>query len=138
MLEYGWRRMFRNIPGFLICLNKTKYGSISLEYARIYLKYDVKDAIKLLYKLDNIYKERSIQNSIKHPRWNFCENVWYGIMNIPCSLNMLCDRNMPGFWIWQGYTRFWICVSLLLNNVNNAWTCLNMPETEPEITVRAK
>ena len=34
-------------------------------------------------------------------------------MNIPWSLNMLCDRNMPGFWICQGYTSFWIPIYYL-------------------------
>ena len=28
-----------------------------------------------------------------------------------------------------------MCVSMLLNN---AWICLNMPETEPKITAQAK
>ena len=41
---------------------------------------------------------------------------------------------MPGFWIRQGYTRFWICVGMLLDN---AWIYLNMPETEPKTTVQA-
>ena len=48
---------------------------------------------------------------------------------------MLSNKNISGFWIYQGYTRFWICVSMLLNN---ARICLNMPETEPKITVQAK
>ena len=59
----------------------------------------------------------------------------YGIMYIPWTLKMPCDKNMPGFWICQGYTRFWTCVSMLLNN---ARICLNMSETESKITVQAK
>ena len=46
--KYVWSRMFLNMPDFLICLNKTKYGSISREYTWIYLKYNVKDTVKLL------------------------------------------------------------------------------------------
>ena len=61
-------------------------------------------------------------------------NVYYGIINIAWSLNMLCDRNMQGFWIWQGYIRFRICVSMLLNN---ALICLTMHEAEPKITVQS-
>ena len=32
--------MFLDMPGSLICLEKTKYGWISLEYAWVCLKYD--------------------------------------------------------------------------------------------------
>ena len=53
-------------------------------------------------------------------------------LNIPWSLNMVCDKNTPGFWIWVGHTKFWICESMLLNN---AWICLNISETEPKITI---
>ena len=48
MPEYGWSRMFLNMAGLLICLNKTKYDWISLEYAWICLKYNLKDTVKLL------------------------------------------------------------------------------------------
>ena len=48
---------------------------------------------------------------------------------------MLCDRNMPGFWICEGSTRFWVYVSMLLND---ARMCLIMTEIEPKITVPAK
>ena len=60
------------------------------EYARICLKYNVKDTVKLLQKLVSIYKRetRHIRNCIKRPG--------YDIKNIPWRLNMLCDRNMPG------------------------------------------
>ena len=37
-----------NMPELLICVNKTKYGWISLEHAWICLKYNVKDTVKLL------------------------------------------------------------------------------------------
>ena len=50
-------------------------------------------------------------------------------------LNMVCDRNMLVFQICQGYTRFLICVSMLLSN---ARIYLNMSEAEPKITVQAK
>ena len=79
-------------------------------------------------------------------------------MNIPWNLNMLWDMNMSGFLICYGYTRLWICMSMLLNN---AQICLNIPEqgiisthiiyvynynsyiipwpeTEPKMTVHAK
>ena len=49
--------MFLNMPGILIYLKyglKTKYGLISLEYACIYLKHNIKDTIKK--SLDTIYK----------------------------------------------------------------------------------
>ena len=46
MPEYLWSRMFLNILGFLICLNKNKDGWINLEHARICLKYNVKDTVK--------------------------------------------------------------------------------------------
>ena len=39
-------------------LSKTKYGWISLEYAWICLKYNLKDTVKLLQKLDSIYKRQ--------------------------------------------------------------------------------
>ena len=44
MLEYVWSRMFLTSIGFLksICVNKSKYGWISLEYAWICLKYNVR------------------------------------------------------------------------------------------------
>ena len=32
-----------------------------------------------------------------HPKMNFCENVSYGIMNIPYNLNKNFDRNIPRF-----------------------------------------
>ena len=48
-------------------------------------------------------------------------------MNIPWSLNM------PRFWIWQGYTKFWIYVSMLLKK---AWICQNMPETKLKIAYK--
>ena len=46
MPEYLWSRMFFNILGFLIYLNKNKYGWINLENARICLKYNVKNTVK--------------------------------------------------------------------------------------------
>ena len=49
-------------------------------------------------------------------------------MNVPWGLNTLRDRKIPGFWIWQGHTRFSIYERMLLN----------MPETEPKITAQAK
>ena len=66
------------MPGFLLCLNKTKYKWAMPVY-RIYLKYNVKnkDSLKLLYMLDASIKERHIQNCTKRLRWNFCENVQY-------------------------------------------------------------
>ena len=51
--------MFLNMLGFLIRLDKNNDDWISLEYARICLEYNVKDALKLLYKLDTIYKRQS-------------------------------------------------------------------------------
>ena len=50
-------------------------------------------------------------------------------------LNMVCDRNMLVFQIFQGYTRFLICVSMLLSNSR---IYLNMSEVEPKITVQTK
>ena len=44
---------------------------------------NVKYTVKLLQKLDSIYKRR-IQNCIKR---SFCD-VWYGIMNIIWSVNV--------------------------------------------------
>ena len=46
--KYGWSRMFLNMPGFLISLNKNKYEWINLEYAWICLKYNVKGTVILL------------------------------------------------------------------------------------------
>ena len=57
MFEYSWSRMFVNMLGFLICLKINKYDWISLKYAKICLKYSVKDNLKLLQKLDSIYKK---------------------------------------------------------------------------------
>ena len=56
MLEYCGSRMLLNMLGFLICLNKDKCSWISLEHARICMKYNVEDTAKLLKKLDSIYK----------------------------------------------------------------------------------
>ena len=60
--------------GFLTYLNKNKYDWTSLDYARVGLKYNVKDIVKLLQKLAAV-KEMRIQNCIKRPRWSFGENV---------------------------------------------------------------
>ena len=38
------------------------------------------------------------------PRWSFCGNVLYGIMNIPWGLNMLCDKNMLQSWTKSNVT----------------------------------
>ena len=59
MPEYVWSRMSRNMAGLLICLNKTIYDWICLEYTSRCLKYYLKDTVKLLYKLDNIYKRKA-------------------------------------------------------------------------------
>ena len=48
MGEYEKSRMIINRLGFLICLNKNKYGLITLEHASIYLKFNVKGTVKLL------------------------------------------------------------------------------------------
>ena len=45
---------------------------------------------------------------------------------------MLCDRNMSGFWICQGYTRFYIFVSMLLNN---HWILQLDSNPEPPVAV---
>ena len=50
-------------------------------------------------------------------------------MNIPRSLNILCDRNMPGMQKALNMSEY---------TLEYAWICLNMPETEPKITVQAK
>ena len=131
MPEYGWSRMFLNMLGFLICLNKNKYGWISLKYARICLKCKVKDTIKLLLKLDSIYKrERDTCRTVSNVQDGTFVKRLHMVLWIYFEL---CDRNMPGFWMCQGYTRFWICRSMFLNN---ARLCLNMPETEPKITLQ--
>ena len=116
--EHGGGRMFLNMLGFLICLNKNKHDWISLEYASICPNYNVNDTVKLLQIWAASIRERRSQNCIKRPGWRFGENVYYGILNIPWSLNVLCDRNM---------SEFWICVSMLLNN---ARVCLNIPENK--------
>ena len=46
-------------------------------------------------------------------------------------LNMPLVLNMPGFWIYQGYTGFIICLNnfwLYLNMLDFVCICLNMPE----------
>ena len=55
-------------------------------------------------------------------------------MNVPWRLNMLCDRNMAGFWNMpdtQGSEYAWVCSCITLE-------CLNMPEAKPKITLQAK
>ena len=61
MPEYLWSRMFFNILGFLICLNKNKYGWINLENARICLKYNVKDTVKY-----SIFKRKSAFRTVSN------------------------------------------------------------------------
>ena len=39
--------------------------------------------------------------------------------------------NIPGFWIFQGCTRFWLCLNMpekFLNIPDYIWICLNMSE----------
>ena len=60
-------------------------------------------------------------------------------MNISWGLYMLCDKVCQSSkygtvqYAWVQGSRFWICVSMLLDN---AWICLNRPEAEPKITVQ--
>ena len=60
---------------FLKCLKKTKYGWISFEYAWIHLKYNIKDTVKLFYKLDSIYKTQAhselYQTSKRELLWKY-------------------------------------------------------------------
>ena len=99
MPEYGWSRMFVNMLGFLLCLNKNKYGWISLKYARICLKCKVKDTIKLLLKLDSIYKrERDTCRTVSNAQNGAFVKMLHMVLWIYFEL---CDRNMPGFWICQ-------------------------------------
>ena len=88
MPEYGWSRMFLNMPGFLLCLNKTKY-EWAMPVNRIYLKYNVKnkDSLKLLYMLDSIYKRETHSELYQTSKMEF---LW------KCSI----------FWIYHGV---WIC-----------------------------
>ena len=44
MPEYGWSRISVNVAGLL----KVNYGRVSLEYAWICLKYNLKVTVKLL------------------------------------------------------------------------------------------
>ena len=71
--------MFLNMLGFLIRLDKNNDDWISLEYARICLEYNVKDARKLLYKLDTIYKREPhaelYQTSRMELLWKYL--IWY-------------------------------------------------------------
>ena len=43
---------------------------------------------------------------------------------------MFSILNIPGFWICQGYARFWICLNVwkFLNMPDCLWVCLNMSE----------
>ena len=59
MPEYVWSIISLNMTRLLICLNKTIYDWISLEYISICLKYYLIDTVKLLLKLDNIYKRQA-------------------------------------------------------------------------------
>ena len=88
MPEYGWSRMFLNMPEFLLCLNKTKYEWIMPVY-RICLKYNVKNkySLKLLYMLDSIYKRETHSELHQTSKMEF---LW------KCSI----------FWIYHGV---WIC-----------------------------
>ena len=51
-------------------------------------------------------------------------------------LNISTKESEYAFWqeYAKGYTRFWICMGMLLNS---AWICLGMPEAETKIAVQA-
>ena len=64
MPEYLWSRTFFDVLGFLICLNKNKYGWINLEHARICLQYNVKDTVK--YSIFKIDRERGTFRTVSN------------------------------------------------------------------------
>ena len=67
--------MSLNMPELLTCISKTKYGWISLEYAWICLKYNVKDTVKLFKKLDNIYKWKAQSELLQTSKIELFEDV---------------------------------------------------------------
>ena len=112
-----------NIPGFLIYLNKTKYGWKSLEYAWISLKYNVEDTVKLLQKLDTIWKRGTHselhQTSMTELLWKCL--IWYYEYTVESEYAL---------WICQGFEYAkgtqcseyaWIFSCIVLEYV---WTCL--------------
>ena len=56
--------MFLNMLGFLRNHNKNKHDW-SLEHASLCLNYNIKDTVKLIQKLDNIYKREANSDCIK-------------------------------------------------------------------------
>ena len=128
MPEYGWSRIFLNILGFLIWFKKEKHGWISLAHASICLKYNVKDTYKKTIEVRKHLQDRSAFRAISNVQDGafvimFNMVLWTYLGVCICFSIRIC----------QVYARFWICVSMLLNN---ARICLNMPEAEREIIVQ--
>ena len=115
MPEYGWSRMFQNMPKFSICLSKNKYIWISLEYVIKCQKYNAKRYCKVtLQVLDSIYiKERHIQNSIKRPR---CKGVAFEKM-----FNTV-------LWIWLWVWTCFVIRNARVLNMSGIHRALNMGE----------
>ena len=120
MPEYGWSRM-------------SKYYWITFEYVWIKLKYNVKDTVKLLWKLDNRKKGafRNVSNVQDWAFWNCF--IWYYKYTVESENALWLEYSWV--WIYQGCRKFRICVSMLLNN---AWIHLLMSEAEPRIVVQVK
>ena len=59
--------------------------------------------------------------------WQSCEHAWgREYTNV---LDMALILNIPGFWIYQGYTGFWMRLNIpgsFLNMINYVWICQNV------------
>ena len=133
MPEHGWSRTFLNKPGLLLCLNRTIYGWLSLEYAWVCLKYNAKKSyyrsMTPCYKLDSNLQNRGVFRTASNVQgWTLVKTfnmvLWIYRTVWICFVVGTCQ----GFEYANNTESFWIFVNMLLNN---AWICLDMPEAEP-------
>ena len=123
--KYCRSRMILNRLGFRIYLNQNKYDWISLKHARICLKFNVKNTVKLLQKLDRIYEKQMHSELYQTSRMELLRKIFNMVLSI-----------YPEVWIYfligiyQGteYARdtksskyVWVCSWIMFKYV---WICL--------------
>ena len=74
-LEHGWSRVFLNTPGFLACLDKVKYGWISLNMPKIKRqRYR-----KVILKLDSIHERKAHSELYRTSKMELFQNTTWGL-----------------------------------------------------------
>ena len=123
--------MCLNMPGFWIWLNLPKCYVYRYEYDLSMVEYDwaiiflnMSGFLIWFVILDSTcLREAHAGRAV----WNDQDVAFVKMFNMVLWIYLgvyICFvRNLPGFWICQGYTRFLIHVSMLLIN---AWICLGI------------